>query len=121
MPLMVPKLSDVNFTPTSPGVGSLESTDPGFVLVPQIEHGHVTSIETPAPGVCRLALSSTARALIVVDGLPCANHEYDQLVVPVAGCHVAPPSVETSTPATTPPLSEAVPEIVSSVPSATLE
>src|SRR5215831_6330619 len=42
---------------------------------------------------------------------------YDQDVVPVAGCHVAPLSVETSTPATTPPpVSDAVPVIVTAVP-----
>src|SRR5215831_708440 len=42
---------------------------------------------------------------------------YDQDVVPVAGCHVAPLSVETSTPATTPPpASDAVPVIVTAVP-----
>src|SRR6185295_5252696 len=44
-----------------------------------------------------------------------------QLVVPVAGCHVVPPSVETSTPATWPPLSDAVPEIVTFWPSLTVE
>jgi hypothetical protein len=37
--------------------------------------------------------------------------------LPVAGCHVLPPSVEISTPATTPPLSLAVPEIVVVAPS----
>jgi hypothetical protein len=43
------------------------------------------------------------------------------LFVPVAGCQVVPPSVETSTPATTPPPeSVAVPEIVTGVPSAKL-
>ena len=38
--------------------------------------------------------------------------------MPVAGCQVVPPSVETSTPATAPPASVAVPEIVNRVPSA---
>ena len=38
-------------------------------------------------------------------------------MVPVAGCHVEPPSVETSTPATTPPTSLAVPETVLFTPS----
>jgi len=43
-------------------------------------------------------------------------------VVPVAGCQVVPPSVETSTPATTPPpVSAAVPEIVTCEPSDTVE
>ena len=42
-------------------------------------------------------------------------------MVPVAGCHVVPPSVETSTPATIPPpVSAAVPLIVTLAPSPTL-
>jgi hypothetical protein len=42
-------------------------------------------------------------------------------VVRVAACHVEPPSVETSTPATTPPpVSVAVPVIVTALPSASL-
>ncbi len=39
--------------------------------------------------------------------------------MPVAGCQVVPPSVETSTPATVPPVSLAVPEIVTRDPSLT--
>src|SRR4051794_28316508 len=89
------------------------------VAAPSSEHGQVTFTPTPADGVSRLPLSSTARVRIVVAGLPCAFHVYVQLDVPLAGCHVAPPSVETSTPATTPPpVSVAVPEIVVGVPSA---
>ena len=42
--------------------------------------------------------------------------------MPVAGCHVAPLSVDTSTPATTPPpVSDAVPEIVILPPSPTVD
>ena len=41
---------------------------------------------------------------------PTGVQEYVQLVVPVAAAHVAPPSNEISTPATTPPTSVAVPE-----------
>src|SRR5204863_9241022 len=37
---------------------------------------------------------------------------YVQLVRPVAGCQVSPPSTDTSTPATTPPASVAVPVTV---------
>src|SRR6185312_949719 len=77
---------------------------PGVVLVPHTEHGQLTVIDVPAEGVSRLPLSSTARVL----------------VVPVAGCQLAPPSVETSTPATVPPTSLAVPLIVTDAPSATL-
>src|SRR5712692_5709196 len=52
---------------------------------------------TPADGVSRLALSSTARLLIVTGPEPFAGQLYDQFVVPVVGCQVAPPSTETST------------------------
>src|SRR5690349_7884217 len=57
---------------------------------------------------------------MVALGLPCAVHEYVQLVVPVAGCQVAPLSVDTSTPATTPPVSLAVPVTVTFPPSPTV-
>src|SRR6516165_3637560 len=75
---------------------------------------------TPAAGVSRLALSSTARLIIVNVPALLATHVYDQLVVPAAGCHVAPLSTETSTPATIPPpASEAVPVTVMVVPACT--
>src|SRR5262249_61041839 len=84
-----------------------------------MEHGHATLTVTPADGVSRFPLSSAALVRIVVVGLPCATQLYDQLVVPVAGCQVVPPSVETSTPATTPPpVSAAGPETVTAAPSA---
>ncbi len=41
-------------------------------------------------------------------------------MVPVAGCHVLPPSSDTSTPPTTPPVSAAVPVTVTRAPSATV-
>ena len=51
--------------------------------------------------------------------MPAAVQLNVQLVVPVAGFHVAPPSVETSTPTTMPPpVSMAVPVIVTGVPAA---
>src|SRR3954449_2038233 len=100
---------------------SLLSVFAGVVFGPQIEHGQVMPTVTPAPGVWRLPLSSTARHSIVVDGLPCAVHVYDQLVVPLASCQVVPPSVETSPPATVPPpVSVAVPVSVTCAPSATV-
>src|SRR4051794_7564602 len=100
---------------------SLLSVLAGVVFGPQIEHGQLTLTVTPAPAVWRLPLSSTARHLTVVDGLPWAVHVYDQLVVPLASCQVVPPSVETSTPATEPPpVSVAVPVSVTCVPSATV-
>ncbi len=88
---------------------------------PHSEQGQDTLRLVPALAVPRLPLSSTARTLSVTDGLPCATHVYDQVVVPVAGCQVVPPSVDSSTPATRPPpASAAVPETVIWVPSATV-
>jgi hypothetical protein len=48
------------------------------------------------------------------------THRYVQFAPPLAGCHDAPPSTETSTPATTPDVSVAVPVITTSVSAATL-
>ena len=117
----MPKVSEVNFTPTSIEDPSPES-GPAVDPVPQIEHGQVTLTLTPGPGVSRFPLSSTARDLITVDGAPWAIQEYVHEVVPVAGCHVVPPSVDTSTPATTPPpVSLAVPVTVTTVPSGVVD
>src|SRR5689334_21909627 len=54
-------------------------------------------------------LSSVARTLTVAGPASAGTHAYDQLCQPVAGCQVEPPSVETSTPPTTPLTSLAVP------------
>src|SRR5437660_7126852 len=116
---MVPKRSEVTFTPTSMELGSAPSGVLGASELPKMEHGHTTLTVVPADGDSRLPLSSTARDLSTADGLPWADQVYDQLVVPFAGCQVVPPSVETSTPATTPPPeSVAEPVIVSLLPSA---
>src|SRR6476646_10584217 len=98
---------------------SLESMPAGVTLLPQIEQGQPMVTVLPADGASRLPLSSTARDRIVDVGLPCAAGQvYVQLVVPVAGCQVVPPSVDTSTPATLPPPeSLAVPETVTVAPS----
>ena len=74
--MTAPKLSALNLTPTSPAVGSPESASAvgTWVLVPHSEHGQLTLTVTPAPGVCRLPLSSTARTLTTVEGLPWAVH-----------------------------------------------
>src|SRR3954453_14022309 len=83
-----------------------------------MEHGQVTSTLMPAPGCSRLPLSSTARTRMFAFGLPCTIQLYDHCDVPVAGCHFAPPFVETSTPATTPPpASVAVPDKLTRLPS----
>src|SRR5690242_9846812 len=66
-------------------------------------------------------LSSVARTRIVADPVVPGRHEYVQEARPVAGCQVAPSSVETSTPPTTPPpVSAAVPEMTVGEPAATV-
>src|SRR5256885_2077878 len=58
---------------------------------------------TPAPGFSRLAVSSTALALILIEPKVKTVQLYDQVSRPFAGCQVRPPSTDTSTPPTTPP------------------
>src|SRR4051794_16946738 len=64
-----------------------------------------------------LPLSSVARTRRSTAPLPLSTPVHDQFVlwaarVRSAGCQLLPPSVEISTPATTPPTSDAVPETV---------
>ena len=92
----------------------------GVVDGVQMLHGHVFARDVdarPGPGVSMLPLSSTARLLIrTVPAAGCVVM-YVQFAPPVAACHVAPPSTETSTPATTPPpMSVAVPLTTTSSP-----
>src|SRR2546426_10327711 len=117
---MYPLVSVRNFKPNSlPLVSPLEMIA-GTALEFQIEQGHgrvATLILIPAPGVSRFAVSSTARLLIVtlpaILGVHVCVHVLLPGVHPDAGCHVAPPSTETSTPATRPPPeSVALPVIV---------
>src|SRR5947209_19518413 len=104
--------------------GGAEALEPLVVVERPIKVGMVDPVTVtgnPAAGGSRLPLSSTARlwieALIGREGV----HAYVQLLVPVAGCQLLPPSTETSTPATTPPpWSAAVPLIVTVEPGATL-
>src|SRR5262249_29964746 len=85
----------------------------------QILHGQVrgaTVTVTPAEGVSILPLSSTAllRMLMLPDLVGSQLKLHDER--PPAGCH-GPPSIETSTPASTPPpASAAVPARVLGVP-----
>src|SRR5215813_11226715 len=84
------------------GVGVGVGVPPAAVIVT------VTRVD----GVSMLALSSVARLtrviVPVVVGVQLKLHE----IVPVTGCHVVPPSTDSSTPPTTPPVSEAVPLMV---------
>ncbi len=87
---------------------------------PKTLHGQVT-VSARVTAAPMLALSSTARTRTPRRRRPVLDVACsDQAVVPVAGCQVAPPSVETSTPATTPPpVSAAVPVTVTDAPLAT--
>src|SRR6516165_5761020 len=120
---MVPYTSEVNFTPTSTGEVAPSSAVVGVKPLPQMEQGQLMLTFSALEGVSVLPLSSVARDSMVALGLPCApvqvyDHVVDAPGVTVAGCQVPPPSVETSTPATTPPLvSLAVPVMVTGAPS----
>src|SRR5208337_1035516 len=117
---MEPARSDLNLTPSSRGESDPASEVDGVEL-PKSVHGQVcvpapTVTVTPAEGVSMLPLSSVARLRRVAVLLPEAVQVKVQLASPVAGCQVAPLSVDTSMPATTPPTSVAVPWIVTLVP-----
>src|SRR6476659_8876922 len=121
MPVMEPAVSVRNFRPSST---ELESDSFGFcgtALAGQMVHGHVrppTVTLTPDDGAPMFALSSVARARSVAVPALLGVHVH----VPVARCQVAPLSVETSTPATTPPpVSVAVPDTVTALPTLVLE
>src|SRR5262249_21465397 len=125
MPVMVPATSAVNFTPISTGLSGPPSTPTGVAVLGQmvqlVVHGDPeppTDTVTPAEGISRFPLSSTARLLIVTEpDVPEVFQLYVQLARPLAGCHVAPPLTETSTPPTTPPPpSVAVPLMVTVLP-----
>ena len=72
--MIVPAISVVNLTPSVTAWASPESAVVGVIALPHSEQGQDTLTEVPAVGVSRLALSSTARDLIVVEGLPLATH-----------------------------------------------
>ncbi len=74
----------------------------------------------PGEGVSVFRLSSVARLLIVTEPVAPGVQLYVQVVVPLAGCHVFPPSTDTSMPATIPPPSLAVPDIVTALPDCTV-
>src|SRR5512142_1241971 len=100
-----PSTSERKRRPTSTADVSGSDGVAGVAPVPQMLHGQVrgvtvTGIETAAP---RLALSSVARARMVAAPAVVGDQTYRQLLRPVAGCQVVPPSVETSTPPTLPP------------------
>src|SRR5260221_4016234 len=67
------------------------------------------------PGVSMLPLSSKPRDSITTVPAVAGTQLSVQLEAPLATCQVVPPSTETSTPATVPPTSEALPLIVTDV------
>src|SRR5436305_11039959 len=119
---MNPLTSERNFTPTLTAAPSLLSGSAVSVGAKMV-HGQLSAAAGPTVTVTgdeaapMLTLSSVARLRIVT--LPCVDgvHLYIQFARPTAGCHVAPPSRDTSTaPTTPPPASLAVPVIVNCVP-----
>src|SRR4051794_6024979 len=114
MPVMDPAVSTVNLTPTSVLVVSGSDGLPGVTELLHTLHGQLRgeTVTATDAGVPMFPLSSVARARTVA--LPAApgDQVYDQVPRPLAGCQVE-PSVDTSTPPTTPPpVSAAVPETV---------
>src|SRR5262245_39847277 len=122
---MKPSTSLVNFTPISTGFASEEFRTAGtadeFHKLLLLRGHPPAAIETvmPAPADSMLPLASIARLRMVA--MPNAHGGQSELraAPPRARCQVAPPSVDTSTPATAPPLSVAVPLIVSGLPPCT--
>src|SRR2546428_199277 len=118
---MKPLTSERNLRPTSTGCGSLAFAKAGVVVASQMLHGQVTLTVVPAPGVSWLPLSSTARLLITAGPALDGAQWYVQFAPPVARCHDTPPLTETSTAATVPVGSDAVPLITTSVPPANVD
>src|SRR6266550_2254977 len=122
---MKPLTCDLNRTPSSTAFASLWLVSIGEFASVQMLHGQMngtvpTTTEMPAPGVSRLPLSSTARLLITTGPWADGVHTYDQFSWPMASFHVTPPSTDTSTPATAPPGSPALPLIVKAEPTPTV-
>src|SRR5712691_629993 len=121
---MTPSMSARNFTPTSTAFGSGTSTSHGTADPSQIVQGQLAGVTVIVVGVfapSRLPLSSTARLrILAVPSTPGLQLKL-QLSRPMAGCHLAPPSTDTSTALTAPPPpSLAVPVMVTDVSAAML-
>ena len=110
--------SERNFRPTSLAPLSPESIVAGVYEVLQMEHGHDPGLTvTLVGGFSMFPLSSIARDSMLTDPRPPTVPVYVQFARPFAGCHVTPPSSDTSTLATLPaPASVAVPVTVSGLP-----
>ncbi len=117
--MIVPSIVARKRTPTSIAVASASAGLAGTAL-PKIVHGQVraSTISEDVTGLLNLALSSVARTLSAKVPGAFGVNAYDQVTLDAAaancaGCQLDPPSVDTSTPATTPPpASVAVPVTV---------
>src|SRR5262245_44175767 len=106
MPVIVPLISDWNFTSSSTDPVSGTAAKLDVSVLDQIVHEQVcppppplpTVTVTPKAGVSRFPLSSTARLRRVTVPAVVTVHANVQLVVPEARRQVVPPSVEMSTP-----------------------
>src|SRR5947209_3364873 len=119
MPVIVPSTSARNLTPTSIELES-DAICAGVAAALQMLQGQavcgVMVTVTPGAGCSRLPLSSTARLMILFVPASVGVQAKVQFCRPVACCHVLPLSTDTSTPATPPPESAAVPVMVMAVP-----
>src|SRR6185503_4408117 len=102
--------------PSSTGLGSSTSATIGALdALKSVLHGQLpgtTETVEPEPAFSRLPLSSIARVRMATEpGAPGVQSKVHD-AVPCAAFQVVPPSTDTSTPATTPPLSDAVPVMV---------
>src|SRR5437868_3262677 len=92
----------------------------GVAALVQIEHGHGRGVTDTVIGAVAgpvFTVSSVTRASTVRLPTDPGVNVYDHDSRPVAGCHVVPPSVVTSTPPTRPPpASAAVPITVTGEP-----
>jgi hypothetical protein len=103
-------------------LASPESLTVGTVVAGfQMLHGHVRVMATGAAGVSMLPLSSLARLFSMTAPTPLDGHVKVQFSRPAAGFQVCPLSTDTSTPATLPSASDAVPAMVTLLPDATDE
>src|SRR3989442_14894881 len=103
---MTPLMSGRNLTPTSIAFTSGTSTCHGTADASQIVHGQlaaVTVIVVVVVAPSRFPLSSTARLRILAGPSAPGPHLKLLLSRPMAGCHLAPPPTQPSTPPAAPP------------------
>src|SRR4029453_12809768 len=98
-----------NLTPSSTALASFSFGFAGTAVLGQMLHGQVfpPTLTVTLAAAPMFTVSSIARARMVAVPLAAGVHVYDHVAVPDAGCQEL-PSVETSTPPTTPPVSDAV-------------